>query len=70
MFNNIGPGEVVFVLIVLIILFGGQKLPDIARGLGESARELKKVKREIENALTDVKDTDIDKPKGGESDNA
>ena len=70
MFNNIGPGEVVFVLIVLIVLFGGKKLPEIARGLGESAKELKKVKIEIEHALNDVKSEDDEKKKGGELDNA
>ena len=75
MFSNIGPGEVLFVVIVLLILFGGKKLPELAKGLGESAKELKKVKVEIENALKDVKSNDDQsdspsseaKKKGGES---
>ena len=78
MFNNIGSGEIIVVLLVLLFLFGGKKLPELARGLGESGKEIKKAKREIESALTDIK-SDVsleDKPsqeghtEGGESDNA
>lgn len=58
MFNNIGLGEIIIVLIVLLFLFGGDKLPEIARGLGESGKELKKVKEEMERAIKDIKDSD------------
>jgi len=75
MLNNIGIGEIIVVVVVLLILFGGKKLPELARGLGESAKELKNVKLEIEHALKDVKSdeepqeisTPEDKTKGGES---
>lgn len=60
MFSNIGGGELILVLIVLIFLFGGKKLPEIARGLGESSKELKKAKKEFENALNDVKNDSND----------
>ena len=78
MFNNIGLGEILIVVIVVLFLFGGDKLPEIAKGIGQSSKELKKVKEEIEKALSDIKgDKDPqDKtpegdstPKGGESDN-
>jgi len=54
--------------LVLLFLFGGKKLPELARGLGESGRELKKAKKEIERALSDI-NSDIDedtKTKGGD----
>lgn len=54
MFSNIGSGEILIVVLVLFFLFGGKKLPELARGLGESGKELKKAKKEIENALTDI----------------
>jgi sec-independent protein translocase protein TatA len=54
MFSNIGTGEIIIVILVLILLFGGKKLPELARGLGESGKELKKAKKEIEKALTDI----------------
>lgn len=57
MFNNIGSGEILIVILVLIFLFGGSKLPDIAKGLGESGKELKKAKSEIDKALSDLDQT-------------
>lgn len=40
--SRIGSGEILLVLAVLLLLFGAKKLPDLARSLGKSARELKK----------------------------
>lgn len=42
MFRNIGAGEILLILAVLILLFGAKKLPELARSLGKSARELRK----------------------------
>lgn len=38
---NIGAGEMLVVLAVLLLLFGASQLPKLARSLGESARELR-----------------------------
>lgn len=54
MFSNIGSGEILIIAIVLLLLFGGKKLPELARGLGQSGKELKKAKKEIDNALSDI----------------
>lgn len=62
MFSNIGSGEILIVVLVLLFLFGGKELPKLAKGLGESGKELKKAKLEIDKALSDL---DEDK-KGGE----
>jgi sec-independent protein translocase protein TatA len=42
MFRQIGAGEILLILAVLILLFGAKKLPELARSLGKSARELRK----------------------------
>ena len=42
MFSRIGTGEIILVLAVLVLLFGAKKLPELARSLGKSARELRK----------------------------
>lgn len=53
MFKNLGTTEIIIIAVILLILFGGKKLPELARGLGQSGRELKKAKAELEKALTD-----------------
>ena len=39
--------HIVLALIILLLLFGGKKLPELARGLGEAIREFTKSKRDI-----------------------
>jgi len=42
MFSNIGTTEIVIVAIILLVLFGGKKLPELAKGLGDAIKEFKK----------------------------
>ena len=50
-FLNIGGAEMMLILAVVLLMFGGKKLPELARGLGKGIREFKDasegVKREI-----------------------
>lgn len=48
-FQGIGPSELLIIFLVLLLLFGGKKLPELARGLGKSLREFKKATHEIED---------------------
>jgi sec-independent protein translocase protein TatA len=41
-FRQIGPGEIILIIVVLLLFFGARKLPDLARSIGRSARELRK----------------------------
>lgn len=50
MFNfikNIGTPEIIVIGIIVLFLFGGKKIIELGRGLGESTSEIKKVKEEI-----------------------
>ena len=53
--EGLGGGEMVMILLVVLVLFGGEKLPGFARGLGKSIREFKKaaagVEEEFKRAL-------------------
>jgi len=58
LFLNLGAQEVVLVLFAVLLLFGGEKLPELARGLGKGIREFKDasdgVKREIHRNINDL----------------
>ncbi len=41
MFNNIGTSEILIVAVLVLVFFGGKKLPELAKGLGEAIREFK-----------------------------
>ena len=53
MFKNIGMPEILIIAFVLLILFGAKKLPEFARGLGESGKEIKKAGKDFKEALKD-----------------
>ncbi len=61
-FLNMGGGEIAIIMVAILLLFGGKKLPELARGLGKGIREFKDasegVKREIHRNINAV---DIDK---------
>ena len=56
---GLGPWEIGLIILVVIILFGGKKLPELARGLGLGLREFKKATREIKDEVKSVTD-DVD----------
>ena len=41
-----GPQELIIILVIVIVLFGAKKLPELARGLGQGIREFKKATNE------------------------
>ena len=53
---SLGPWEIALVILGIIILFGGKKLPELARGLGLGLREFKKAKQEITDEVKNVTD--------------
>ena len=53
---NLGPWEIVLIVLFVIILFGGKKLPELARGLGLGLKEFKKATREIKDEVQNAAD--------------
>lgn len=43
---NLGPTELIIILLIVLLLFGGSKLPALAKGLGQSIKEFKKAAKE------------------------
>ena len=52
--QNIGTGEILIVALVVLLLFGGKKIPELMEGLGKGVRSFKKGVREIENEVKEV----------------
>ena len=48
-----GGTEWVLILVVVLLLFGGKKIPELMRGLGKGISEFKKGKKEIDKELKD-----------------
>ena len=57
---GLGTGELILILLVILLLFGAKRLPDLARGLGKSIQEFKKASKEAEN---DIRQSVEEQPK-------
>jgi sec-independent protein translocase protein TatA len=50
--GKIGPLEIVLILLVVVLLFGGRKIPELMKGIGQGLKEFKKAK---DTDTTDIK---------------
>jgi sec-independent protein translocase protein TatA len=55
-FSRIGTGEIILILAIVLLLFGGKKIPELMRGLGKGVKEFKDASKS-EDEKTDVKKT-------------
>ena len=53
MFQNIGLGEIIIIAVVLMVLFGGQKFPELAKGIAEAMRQFRQALNEGEDEKKD-----------------
>jgi len=53
---NLGGGEIILILALVLILFGARKLPELARGLGQGIKEFKKATRDATEEITSAMD--------------
>ena len=49
----VGPWQIVLVVLVVLLMFGGKKIPELMKGLGKGISEFKKGKNDIEKDLDD-----------------
>lgn len=52
MFENMGMGELLIIMFVVLILFGGKKIPEIAKNLGKGINEFKRGLNDIKKDIT------------------
>jgi sec-independent protein translocase protein TatA len=53
---NLGGGEIILILALVLILFGAKKLPELAKGLGTGIKEFKKATREVTDEVSQAMD--------------
>ena len=62
--QNLGAGEIIIIALVVLLLFGGKKIPELMRGIGKGVRSFKEgindVEKEIGSVETDVKNVGKD----------
>ena len=59
--QNIGTGEIIIVALVVLLLFGGKKIPELMRGLGKGVKSFKEGMNDVRKEIDDIsKDIDTD----------
>lgn len=58
--GGIGAGEIIIIALVILLLFGGKKIPELMRGLGKGVRSFKEGMNEAKEEVQDIKE-DIEK---------
>ena len=57
---NLGTGEIILIVAVILLLFGGRKIPELMRGLGKGVKSFKQGMNEVEKEIKDI-DEDYNK---------
>jgi len=60
---NIGPMELILILILALIIFGPGKLPEVARGFGKAISEFRRASQELTEGITKEINTTTEAPK-------
>ena len=61
---NLGTGEIILIVAVILLLFGGRKIPELMRGLGKGVKSFKQGMNEVEDELKKpIEDLDSKKEK-------
>jgi sec-independent protein translocase protein TatA len=58
-FMNLGGQELILILLIVLVLFGAKKLPELARGMGQAIKEFQKAKDEFTDELHSAGKTDV-----------
>lgn len=51
LFGGLGPTEILVILLIVLLLFGAKRIPEVAQGLGKGLREFKKAAKDIQKDI-------------------
>jgi sec-independent protein translocase protein TatA len=60
MFNSVGTGEILVILLIVLLLFGSKELPQMARKLGKGYRDFQRVTQNARDEMKKIMD-DVDR---------
>ncbi len=69
MLGGVGVQELILVFLVVLILFGAKRIPDIAQGLGRGIRDFRKAMKDTTDEINRVASDDDEKSKKNSSTN-
>jgi sec-independent protein translocase protein TatA len=55
LFGTLGFWEITIIALVVILLFGGKKIPELMRGIGKGIKSFKEGMKDVENEVKDIK---------------
>ena len=58
-FMNLAGPDLIVILLIILVLFGAKKLPELAKGMGQAVKEFQKAKDEFSNELHSAGKTDV-----------
>ncbi len=59
---NLGPGELALIFLIVLLLFGGSKLPEVARSMGKAMRAFREESSALRRELEEATKEDVTKP--------
>ena len=51
MFGNLGPMEILIIALIIVVLFGAKRIPELAKGVGKGMKEFKKAVKDVEDDI-------------------
>ena len=58
MLFNLGTGEIIVIVLVILLLFGGKKIPELMKGVGKGVKSFKQGLNEVEDEIKKASDDD------------
>ena len=55
LFGSLGTGEIIIILIIVLLMFGGRKIPELMKGLGKGIKEFKDASKGVESETPEKK---------------
>ena len=52
--GNLGTGEILIIALIVLLLFGGKKIPELMRGLGKGVKSFKDGMSDVEKEVKDI----------------